>query len=188
MSVLPAKEIFTVGHSTRTWEEFVGLLHEYEIACLVDVRIAPSSRRMPHFGKEWMERELPGQGVAYLHEAGLGGRRRPAAGSPNTGWRNRSFQAYADHMRTDEFTEALERTMALATGQRTAIMCAEAVWWRCHRMLISDALTVRGWRVQHIGAGAGPQAHRLTPFAVVKGEGLSYPPAQGSLPLGKDVA
>ena len=188
MSVLPEKQIFTVGHSTRTWEEFVGLLQEYRIACLVDVRIAPSSRRMPHFGKEWMERELPEQGIAYVHETGLGGRRRPAGGSPNTGWRNRSFQAYADHMRTDEFTDALDRVMALATDRRTAIMCAEAVWWRCHRMLISDALTVRGWRVQHIGAGADPQAHRMTPFAVVTGEELTYPPSQSSLPLGTDVA
>jgi uncharacterized protein (DUF488 family) len=183
MSVLPAKDIFTVGHSTRTWGEFIGLLHEHEIACLVDVRIAPSSRRMPHFGKEWMQRELPEQGITYVHESGLGGRRRPVAGSPNTGWRNRSFQAYGDHMRTDEFTDALDRVMELAVGRRTAIMCAEAVWWRCHRMLISDALTVRGWRVLHIGAGAGPQPHRLTPFAVVAGEELSYPPEQGSLPL-----
>jgi uncharacterized protein (DUF488 family) len=143
---------------------------------------------MPHFGKEWMGCELPEQGIAYVHETGLGGRRRPAAGSPNTGWRNRSFQAYADHMRTDEFTDALDRVMALAASRRTAIMCAEAVWWRCHRMLISDALTVRGWGVQHVAAGARPQAHRLTPFAVVSGEELSYPPAQGSLPLDEDVA
>jgi uncharacterized protein (DUF488 family) len=180
---LPAEEIFTVGHSTRTWGEFVELLQEYEIACLVDVRIAPSSRRMPHFGKEWMERRLPTHRIAYIHETGLGGRRRPVGGSPNTGWRNRSFQAYADHMRTAEFTDALDRVMALGTDRRTAIMCAEAVWWRCHRMLISDALTVRGRRVQHIGAGAKPQPHRLTPFAVVTGEDLSYPPEQGSLPL-----
>jgi uncharacterized protein (DUF488 family) len=183
MTVLPAKEIFTVGHSTRTWGEFVELLQEHGIACLVDVRIAPSSRRMPHFGKEWMERELPAHGIAYVHETGLGGRRRPRAGSPNTGWRNRSFQAYADHMGTAEFTDAFDRLMALATDRRTTIMCAEAVWWRCHRMLISDALTVRGWSVQHIGAGANPQPHRRTPFAVVTGEELSYPPEQGSLPL-----
>jgi uncharacterized protein (DUF488 family) len=188
MFVLPEKEIFTVGHSTRTWEEFVGLLREHEIGCLIDVRIAPTSRRMPHFGKQWMESNLPGQGITYVHEPGLGGRRRPAAGSTNTGWHNRSFQAYADHMATAEFAQALDRVMGAAERRRTAIMCAEAVWWRCHRMLISDALTVRGWRVLHIGTAPSPQPHRLTPFAVVAGEDLSYPPAQGSLPLGADTA
>jgi uncharacterized protein (DUF488 family) len=181
MSVLPEKEIFTVGHSTRTWGELVGLLLQHEIACLVDVRIAPTSRRMPHFGKEWMEDALPAQGITYIHEPDLGGRRRPVSGSPNTGWRNRSFQGYADYMGKPRFRSALQRLMEPARGTRSAIMCAEAVWWRCHRMLISDALTVRGWRVLHIGTGPDPRPHRLTPFAVAAGEELSYPPAQGTL-------
>jgi uncharacterized protein (DUF488 family) len=181
MSLLPDREIFTVGHSTRTWGELAGLLREYGIACLIDVRIAPTSRRMPHFGKEWMEEALRDQGISYIHEPDLGGRRRPVSGSPNTGWRNRSFQGYADHMRTPRFQEALQRVMETARETRSAVMCAEAVWWHCHRMLISDALTVRGWRVLHIGAGPDAQPHRITPFAVVAGEELSYPPAQGSL-------
>jgi uncharacterized protein (DUF488 family) len=183
MSLLPDKEIFTVGHSTRTWGDFAGLLRAHDIACLVDVRIAPASRRLPHFRKEWMEGALRDQGVTYIHEPDLGGRRRPVSGSPNTGWQNQSFQGYADHMRTPRFQEALGRVMETARGTRSAVMCAEALWWRCHRMLISDALTVRGWRVLHIGAGQDAQVHRLTPFAVVAGEELTYPPTQSTLPV-----
>jgi uncharacterized protein (DUF488 family) len=183
MSVLPDREIFTVGHSTRTWEEFVDLLREYGIACLVDVRIAPASRRMPHFGKQWMAGGLRQQRIDYVHERDLGGRRRPAAGSPNTGWRSRSFQGYADHMYSAPFQEALARVMRTAERTPSAVMCAEALWWRCHRMLISDALTVRGWRVRHVLGQGKLEDHRMTPFAETDGERLTYPSPQASLPI-----
>jgi uncharacterized protein (DUF488 family) len=181
MSLLPENEIFTVGHSTRSLAEFLTLLREHCIGCLIDVRTAPKSRRMPHFAKASLAEALPGQQIAYIHEPALGGWRRPVSGSPNTGWRNKGFQGYADHMSTPEFEAALERVMEIATDRRTAIMCAEALWWRCHRMLISDVLTVKGWRVLHIGAGTSSVPHRLTSFAMVTDGRLSYPPAQQSL-------
>jgi uncharacterized protein (DUF488 family) len=177
----PPREVFTLGHSTRAFDELERLLHDYGIACLIDVRNTPKSRRMPHFAKESLERSLPPLGIDYVHLKALGGWRRPLPGSPNGGWRSRAFQGYADHMETAEFRSALEQVMDLASGRRAAIMCAEALWWRCHRMLISDALTVRGWRVRHIGAGPAAQDHRLTPFAVVDGERLVYPPRQPAL-------
>jgi uncharacterized protein (DUF488 family) len=183
MSLLPEKEIFTIGHSTRTLEEFVTLLCEHDIGCLIDARIAPGSRRMPHFAKQSLAEALHAERIAYVHMPRLGGRRRPARDSANAGWKNTAFRGYADHMATQEFAEALDRLTDIAEGRRSATMCAEALWWRCHRMLISDALTVKGWRVVHIGAGPRPQPHRLTPFAVVAGESLSYPAAQGALPL-----
>jgi uncharacterized protein (DUF488 family) len=178
---LPAKEIFTVGHSTRSIEAFLKLLHSYEIGCLIDVRSVPKSRRVPHFGKESLERALRAEAIDYLHLQALGGWRRPVPGSPNAGWRSKGFQGYADHMATDEFEAALARVAEVAGRQRSALMCAEALWWRCHRMLISDALTVRGWRVRHVGGSAGSEDHELTSFAVKHGERLTYPPPQQSL-------
>jgi uncharacterized protein (DUF488 family) len=179
--LLPGKEIFTVGHSTRGFEEFVSLLQNYEIRHLVDVRTAPKSRRMPHFNTESLAEALPSAGVGYLHEPALGGWRRPARNSPNTGWRNKGFQGYADHMETSEFEAALARVARIAVDERAALMCAEALWWRCHRQLIADALVVRGWRVRHIGLGGAPEDHALTSFAVVEGGRLTYPPVQGAL-------
>jgi uncharacterized protein (DUF488 family) len=181
MPGLPDKQIFTIGHSRRSLDELVRLLQQPGIDCLIDVRAFPKSRRMPHFAKESLAEALPEQGIEYVHEPRLGGRRRPVAGSPNTGWWSMSFQGYADHMRTSEFESALSEVIERAAATRSAIMCAEAVWWRCHRMLISDALTVKGWHVLHIGVGDVPQDHRLTPFAVVTDERLSYPAPQGSL-------
>jgi uncharacterized protein (DUF488 family) len=181
MSVLPEKQIFTVGHSTRTLEEFLDLLRDHRIGCLIDVRTAPRSRRRPHFSKEYLEEALPPKGITYLHEPDLGGWRRPVRDSPNTGWKNKSFQGYADYMAMPRFESALGRVTEAGARGRVAIMCAEAVWWRCHRMLISDALTVRGWRVLHIGVGVAPQAHRLTTFAVASSERVTYPAPQGSL-------
>jgi uncharacterized protein (DUF488 family) len=180
-SGLPEKQIFTVGHSTRGFDELVMLLQKYEIGHLIDVRTSPKSRRMPHFARDSLAKALPGEGIAYLHLGELGGWRRPLPGSHNRGWRSKSFQGYADHMTTPEFGSALERVMRIAAEQRAALMCAEALWWRCHRMLISDALTVRGWDVMHVGAGPEPEKHRLTSFAIVEGERLTYPPAQGKL-------
>lgn len=180
----PAR-IYTVGHSTRPIEELVGLLQGAGVNQLVDVRTVPRSRRNPQFNIEALAASLPDNGIVYRHEPALGGFRRPRPDSPNGGWDNPAFRGYADYMQTPEFATALERLMALARADPTAIMCAEAQWWRCHRRLIADALAVRGWEVFHLGLGSGPVPHELTPFAVVGADGaLTYPPAQGQLAVG----
>jgi len=174
--------VYTVGHSTRTAEEMLVLLREAAIELLVDVRAFPGSRRHPQFDRDALERWLPAAGIGYRHSRDLGGRRSPTPGSPNGGWRDPAFQGYADHMRSPELRRALADLETQAHGAPTTIMCAEAVWWRCHRRLISDALVARGWRVEHLGIGDGPAVHELTEFAVVEPDGsLSYPPAQGTL-------
>jgi uncharacterized protein (DUF488 family) len=143
---------------------------------LVDVRTVPASRRMPHFSKAALERSLPAQGIAYRHMPELGGLRKPKADSTNTGWRNASFRGYADYMQTDEFSDAIAELEKLVANHRLAIMCAEAVPWRCHRSLIGDALAARGDEVRHI-TGMGPASqHRITPFARVEGGRITYPP------------
>jgi uncharacterized protein (DUF488 family) len=178
-----ALPIFTIGHSTHSLAELVRLLRAHAIACLIDVRSAPKSRRMPHFHKEALEQSLPAQEIGYLHLKELGGFRRPARESPNTGWHSGGFQGYADYMLTHQFESALERAQAVAREQRSALMCAEALWWRCHRRLISDALTVGGWRVRHIDADGRLEEHPLTPFAVIEGQRITYPAAQGRFSL-----
>ena len=172
------REIFTLGHSTRSLDDLIRLLQGHEIEQLVDVRIAPGSRRLPHFSKDSLSASLSHEGISYMHLPQLGGRRRPRPGSPNTGWRTKGFQGYADHMATSDFRAALEQLEGIAERSRSAVMCAEAVWWRCHRMLISDALLARGWKVQHIGLGKEPQEHQLTSFAVVAGDRITYPASQ----------
>jgi uncharacterized protein (DUF488 family) len=176
--------IFTVGHSTHSFEELVGLLRGARVERLIDVRTVPRSRRMPHFAREQLERSLPEQGLEYVHEPDLGGFRRPRKDSPNGGWRVAGFQGYADHMQSEEFESALARLEARAGERPTAIMCAEGLWWQCHRRLISDALTVKGWRVRHIGPDGALEDHRLTEFAHVEGDRITYPPPQVSLDLG----
>jgi len=149
---------------------------------LADVRAFPSSRRRPQFNRGALSGWLPEAGVGYVHLSQLGGRRAPIPGSPNGGWREPGFRGYADYMSSCEFAAGLVRLEVLACERPTAIMCAEAVWWRCHRRLIADALTVRGWRVEHLGVGTGHATHELPVFAVVKdGIALSYPPSQTSL-------
>jgi uncharacterized protein (DUF488 family) len=175
--------IFTVGHSTHSIIELVELLRRNDIACLIDVRSAPRSRRLPHFHKEALERTLPEQKIGYLHIAELGGFRRPRSHSPNSAWRNRGFQGYADYMLTPEFERALENLCRLARERRTAFMCAEGLWWRCHRRFIADVLSVRGWRVRHIDPRGTLEEHRLPGFAVVVEGRLTYPPTQEELPL-----
>jgi uncharacterized protein (DUF488 family) len=179
----PAPEIYTVGHSTHQPEELVEVLRRHGIGCLIDVRRAPRSRRLPHFSKESLERWLPEQGIAYEHLSELGGWRRPRHDSPNGAWRVEAFQGYADYMATPEFEAGLDRAKAMAGKRLSALMCAEAVWWRCHRRLVSDALLVRGWRVRHIGGTGDAVDHVLTPFATVDRGTITYPPPQGSLPL-----
>lgn len=158
-------QIFTVGHSTRSIDEFVGLLREFGVAVLVDVRRFPGSKRHPHFAAESLATMLAANSIDYVHEPDLGGFRRPRSDSPNTGWRNEGFRAYADHMDTLEFRTALARLMERARKGSAAIMCAEATPWRCHRQLISDALTSRGWRVIHILGGGKSEVHQLNPNA-----------------------
>ena len=158
------------------------MLKEAGVELVVDVRAYPSSRRHPQFNRDALAAWLPAGGIAYRHMPALGGRRSPVPGSPNGGWRDTAFQGYADHMRTREFEDARAELEAAAREAATAIMCAEAVWWRCHRRLIADALLTRGWRVEHLGIGEGRAVHELTEFAVLAPDGtITYPPAQGTL-------
>ena len=175
-------ELWTVGHSTRSLDELVDLLKKNAIELLVDVRTVPGSRRLPHFAKAVLQEEVRRRGVAYLHLPELGGLRKPTGSDENAGWRNASFRAYADYMQTPAFEGALKHLLDLAVARRTAVMCAEAVPWRCHRSLIADALTVRGAQVRHIIGAGPPAAHSLTPFARVAGTRITYPPAD-TLPL-----
>ena len=174
--------VFTVGHSTHDLSRLVELLREHGVGAIADVRAHPGSRRMPRFNREVLGRELPGQGIGYHHIPELGGRRRPVPEGPNRGWQVEAFRGYADHMASDEFAAGLERLQTVARQRPTAIMCAEGLWWRCHRRLVADALVIRGWEVVHIAPDGGATAHELTSFAVPDGSRLTYPPAQGSLP------
>jgi uncharacterized protein (DUF488 family) len=169
--------VYTIGHSTRGLEEFIGLLGAHGVGSLVDVRHFPGSRRFPHFSGESLAAALPGRGIAYFHLPELGGRRRPAADSPNTAWRNGAFRGYADYMGTAEFGAGLERLLEIAGGAATApaaMMCAEAVWWRCHRGLIADVLKSRGHTVLHIEGMGPPKPHPYTSAARIVDGALSY--------------
>ena len=176
----PAR-LFTIGHSTRSLEQFLGLLSREGATHLVDVRAFPTSARYPHFSQPDLQRAIVDTGGRYSHMPSLGGRRRGKRDSHNTLWRNASFRAYADYMETREFAEALDDLLALATLEPTVIMCAEAVPWRCHRSLIADALSVRGVEVRHLVSGSAPRPHALTPFAHVDGLRLRYPDPEGLL-------
>ena len=169
--------LFTVGHSTRGLGELIGLLQEHRVTLLADVRTAPGSRRVLHFAKATLSEALPERGIEYVHLPELGGLRRPRPDSPNTGWRNESFRGYADYMQTDAFPAGLDHLLALAAGHALAIMCAEAVPWRCHRSLIADALTARGVETWEIIGRGQPRLHLMTPFARVKEDRVYYPPA-----------
>jgi uncharacterized protein (DUF488 family) len=163
----------------------IALLEAAGVRRLVDVRSVPRSRRNPQFDGPALAQSLAEQRIEYHHEPGLGGFRRPLAGSANGGWEHPGFRGYADYMQSPEFAAALDRLMTWGREHATAMMCAEAQWWRCHRRLVSDALLIRGWRVLHLGLRAEPVQHELTPFAVVgSGCTLSYPPVQGELELG----
>lgn len=160
----------------------MALLTDAGVGLVADVRAFPSSRRHPQFNRGALAAWLGAEGIGYRHMSGLGGRRAPTPGSPNGGWQESAFQGYADHMRSEEFRLALAELEQAARQFPTAIMCAEAVWWRCHRRLIADALVVRGWRVEHLGIGEGRAVHELPAFAVVEPNGtLTYPPPQTTL-------
>ena len=167
--------IHTVGHSTRSTDEFVHILKSHGVAQLIDIRTIPKSARNPQFGQEALRTSLNAAGIRYTHLPGLGGLRKPRPDSINTGWRNTSFRGYADYMQTADFDAGLQRLIKLARSKRTAIMCAEAVPWRCHRSLIGDALTVRGIRVEDIMSGKTARVHALTSFARVRRNAITYP-------------
>ena len=166
--------IWTIGHSTRTFDEFLGLLTEYGIQAIADVRSFPGSRRYPYFGREALAESLPAHGIAYQWFQQLGGRRRVDKNSPNTAWHNASFRAYADYMSTSAFAAGLDDLLLYASAQRTAYMCAEAVWWRCHRSMISDALSVRGIEVIHIIDAKHTTLHPYTAPARLADDQLTY--------------
>jgi uncharacterized protein (DUF488 family) len=167
--------VLTIGHSTRTIDEFIRLLQAHRAKCVVDVRTVPRSRHNPQFSKDSLPGSLKNAGVGYVHVPGLGGLRHAKRDSPNVGWRNASFRGYADYMQTPEFEQSLEELIRLAKQERIAIMCAEAVPWRCHRSLIADALLVRGIRTEDIMSPTRRQVHVLTPFAKVRGNMVTYP-------------
>ncbi|MGO4474870.1 DUF488 family protein [Massilia sp. 2TAF26] len=167
--------VSTIGHSNRSIEEFVELLKRNHIACVLDIRTVPKSRHNPQFGQDQLPGSLAAAGIEYRYLAGLGGLRRPRPDSPNAGWRNTSFRGYADYMQTEEFARNLDSVIELAQDRRCALMCAEAVPWRCHRSLVADALLVRGIPVEEIIGPQTPRPHKLTPFAHVDGLHITYP-------------
>jgi uncharacterized protein (DUF488 family) len=179
--------VWTVGHSTRGPEEFIALIAAYGIGAVADVRRFPGSRKYPHFSREQLSDSLASASVEYLHVPELGGRRRPRPDSQNNAWRSESFRGYADHMETEEFRAGVERLLELAGRKKAAVMCSEAVWWRCHRALIADFLKVRGVEVEHILSMEKSAAHPYTSAARVvrgrltyAGDGESGSPAQAN--------
>jgi uncharacterized protein (DUF488 family) len=165
----------TIGHSTRSADEFIALLKAHGVTAIADVRSIPRSRRHPHFSREALASFLPQCAIGYEHFPGLGGLRKPLASSANTGWRHASFRAYADHMASDEFRTSLEALLVSAEKVLTAVMCAESQWWKCHRQLIADALVARGIEVRHIMSAGSAPVHELTSFARVVGPEVRYP-------------
>jgi uncharacterized protein (DUF488 family) len=165
----------TIGHSNRTWKGFLELLRAHRVKRVIDVRSIPRSRHNPQFNRETLSAKLRAARIGYVHLRKLGGLRHARRDSPNMGWRNTSFRGFADYMQTSEFEAGLRRLMKLAGQKRSAIMCAEAVPWRCHRSLIADALTVRGIQVDDIMGMKRSQVHSLTPFARVQGLSVTYP-------------
>ena len=180
----PASMIYTIGHSTRTVAEMLALLEQYGVGTLVDVRRFPGSKRYPHFSKEHMQSWLTDAGIEYRHLESLGGRRTPAKDSPNDSWRNPQFRGYADHMQSSEFRAALDQVVEWSQTRALALMCAEAVPWRCHRQMIADALVARGLPVTHVLALAKTSQHELNPAARVRPDGsVIYPSAERQLDL-----
>ena len=170
--------VLTIGHSTHPIDQFVELLRQHGVERLVDVRTIPRSRHNPQFNSEALAKSLEHEGIAYAHVKELGGLRHPRRDSINTGWRNASFRGYADYMQTDEFEEALRRLLQLCAEKRCAVMCAEAVPWRCHRSLLADALLARGVAVEHILVRSRRDVHSLTPFARIQNNRVVYPGAK----------
>jgi uncharacterized protein (DUF488 family) len=168
--------IFTIGHSTRTLDELITLLQRHGVGLVADVRSIPRSRRHPHFAAEALAASLPQAGLAYRHFPGLGGLRRPRPDSINTAWRHQGFRGFADYMQTPAFEQSVDELVRTAeVSGPAAIMCAEAVWWRCHRQLIADALVARGVDVRHIVNAGEARSHELSELAVIREGGVIYP-------------
>lgn len=167
--------ILTVGHSTRSIKEFIDLLKSNGVKLLIDIRTIPKSKRNPQFNTDALAKSLDAAKIDYFHLKGLGGLRKPKRDSKNLGWRNESFRGYADYMQTPEFGDALGRAIELAERKPVALMCAEAVPWRCHRSLVADALMARGIEVFEIVSKSQPKLHKMTPFARVAGTEVTYP-------------
>jgi uncharacterized protein (DUF488 family) len=170
--------ILTVGHSAWTLEDFIRLLQAQAVRIVVDVRTVPRSRHVPQFNKETLPANLAAAEIGYIHLPGLGGLRHPRPDSMNMGWHNPSFRGFADYMQTNEFEENLQVLIRLARREQITVMCAEAVPWRCHRLLIADALTIRGIRVGHITGLTSRQPHHITPWAQMDGTRIIYPPVK----------
>ena len=165
------KSIWTIGHSTRQLDELVALLNSFNILHVVDIRNYPGSKRFPHFNKEALEISLPRNSIAYTHLKELGGRRKPVPGSVNTAWRNEAFRGYADYMQTEDFKKAIEELESIALKEYTAYMCSEAVWWSCHRSLVSDYLKIKSWKVRHImDIGKAIEHPYTTPARILDGQ------------------
>ena len=175
--------LWTLGHSTKPIDEFIGLLLAHQISLLIDVRTVPRSRYNPQFNRDTLAQSLRDAGLQYRHLPELGGLRKPKKDSLNDGWRNASFRGYADYMQTEEFHEAINALMASGHQEQTTVMCAEAVPWRCHRSLIADALVSRGWDVRHIMSPENATPHILTSFAHVEKGPLTYPKPTDPLSL-----
>jgi uncharacterized protein (DUF488 family) len=167
--------VYTIGHSTRPIDEFIALLQAHGVTQLADVRTIPKSRRHPHFAQDALTASLPVVGISYRHHPGLGGLRKPAIDSPNSGWRHAGFRGYADYMQTPAFAAALDDLIEWSNEGRTAVMCAEAVWWQCHRQLIADALAAGGIETRHIMSEKAAPTHELTSFARVDRQRVTYP-------------
>ena len=167
--------IFTIGHSTRSFDEHVDLLRTHGVRQLADIRTVPRSRRHPHFAIDALSAALPAAGIAYRHFPALGGLRKPHRESVNAGWTHAGFRGYADYMQTQAFSDALDTLVAWSEAAPTAIMCAEAVWWRCHRRLVADALVARGIVVRHILSTAEAKRHTVTEFGVIEQGRITYP-------------
>ena len=177
----PEGAIFTLGHSTLPIERFISLLRTYGIERLVDIRTVPRSRHNPQFNDTALTSTLKTEHIEYVPMQTLGGLRHARKDSPNTGWRNASFRGYADYMQTEAFQDALQTLIQMSRKERVAIMCAEAMPWRCHRSLVADALSVRAVPVIEILSESSYRTHKLTPFAQVEGMRVTYPPEQGKL-------
>jgi uncharacterized protein (DUF488 family) len=166
--------IWTIGHSTRSIDQFITLLQSFEISMVVDVRHFPGSKKFPHFNKEVLSLSLKENAIRYEHLLELGGRRKLNKESKNTAWKHPTFRSYADYMETEDFDKGVLSLKNIAQSQRTAFMCSEAVWWRCHRSMISDFLKLNGWKVMHIMAVSKAEEHPYTSAATIKDGKLSY--------------
>jgi uncharacterized protein (DUF488 family) len=173
-TMMEKKYIWTIGHSTHPIEKFIAMLKSFDIQLLADIRSLPGSKRYPHFNSDELSAILTENKIGYIHLKELGGRRKPRTDSQNTAWRVDAFRGYADYMETDEFRKTVTQLQALAMKQRVAYMCAEAVWWRCHRSLVSDYFKHAGWTVMHIMDAGKAEEHPYTAPATIEGHKLVY--------------